>query len=203
MLNVEVKKRKLTSIKGGGQKVRKLLTNVWSKTILVGGRPVNSVHERFIIPLRCFLWRGQYFFVIHPLYDLFHALQGKLRPQISKSATFFHRWRFSVIQEFKQNVSGSNPAKRSRKLYKPNRSQIISIKEPNVKMKNRRPRPRPPVKTSYNGTSGSEEVKHHPDRHHCHHCHHYQVWESSMESIESSSAFTLKVKNTKNHKNQI
>ena len=127
-------------------------------------------------------------------------------PHISKSATFFTAEgfpRFSVIQEFKQNVSGSNPAKRSRKLYKPNRFQIISIKEANVKMRNRRPRPRPPVKTSYNGTSGSEEVKHHPDRHHCHHCHHYQVWESSMESIESSSAFTLKVKNTKNHKNQI
>ena len=34
LLNVEVKKRKLTSIKGGGQKVRKLLTNVLSKTIL-------------------------------------------------------------------------------------------------------------------------------------------------------------------------
>ena len=137
------------------------------------------------------LERSVFIFIIHPLYDLFHALQGKLCPQISKSATFFHRWRFSVIQEFKQNVSGSNPAKRSRKLYKPNRSQIISIKDPNVKMRNRRPRPRPPVKTSYNGTSGSEEVKHHPDRHHCHH---YQVWESSMESIESSSAFTLKVK---------
>ena len=118
-------------------------------------------------------------------------------PQLFFTAEGFPR--FSVIQEFKQNVSGSNPAKRSRKLYKPNRFQI-SIKEPNVKMKNRRPRPRPPVKTSYNGTSGSEEVKHHPDRHHCHH---YQVWESSMESIESSSAFTLKVKNTKNHKNQI
>merc|ERR1719204_290075 len=65
----------------------------------------------------------------------------------------------SFGEEFKQNVTGSNPAKRSRKLYKPNR----------------RPRPRPPVKPSYNGTSGSEEV-----------------WESSMESIESSSAFTLK-----------
>ena len=70
----------------------------------------------------------------------------------------------------------------------------MSIKEANVKMKNRRPRPRPPVKTSYNGTSGSEEVKHHPDRHHRHH---YQIWESSMESIESSSAFTLKVKKTR------
>ena len=178
------------------------MTNVLSKTILIGGRPVNSVHERFIIPLRCFLWRGQYLFLAtHPLYDLFHALQGKLCPPISKSATFCTAEgfpRFSVIQEFKQNVSGSNPAKRSRKLYKPNRFQIISIKEPTVKMKNRRPRPRPPVKTSYNGTSGSEEVKHHPDRHHCHH---YQVWESSMESIESSSAFTLKVK--KHEKSQI
>ena len=90
LLNVEVKKRKLTSIKGGGQKVRKLLTNVWSKTILVGGRPVNSVHERFIIPLRCFLWRGQYLFLAtHPLYDLFHALQGKLCPPNLQIRNFF------------------------------------------------------------------------------------------------------------------
>ena len=92
-------------------------------------------------------------------------------------------------QEFKQNVTGSNPAKRSRKLYKPNRflhnQFAIRLKkasklkvefstssglllrqvnghvlyEASKEILLRRPRQRPPVKTSYNGTSGSEEVK--------------------------------------------